>query len=158
MEQRFLRFVNKTDTCWEWTGGKNTGGYGEFSFMGHLFRANRFAYELWINTIPVNNVVRHTCDNPSCVNPEHLETGTHKQNSRDMIDRGRHQNCAKICPEKLARGEKVGGSKLTQDDVREIKILLGFGISISQLGKQFNVDKSSVSNIKRGKTWKHITY
>jgi hypothetical protein len=95
------------------------------------------------------------------VNPAHLETGTHQDNSTDMVERGRsakgEQNGSRLHPERLARGEQISNAKLTYDDVVEIRVLLGFGVPNRQIAEQFDVGKSLVSKIKRGKIWKHVT-
>ena len=76
--------------CWEWNGARlASGGYGSFRAHGRSVRAHRFAYELFVGPIPDGAMVRHKCDNPPCVNPEHLEIGTHQQNMWDMSDRER---------------------------------------------------------------------
>jgi hypothetical protein len=159
MEQRFLSYVEKTDSCWLWTGGK-CNGYGIF-WADKSFRAHRYSYTIYKEPIPVRMIIRHTCDNPSCVNPDHLLVGTSKQNSEDMVDRNRQakgdNHPARTNPKNLCRGEKHLWAKLTEDDVREIKVLLGFGVSLREIAKQFDVDYTNISNIKRGKTWKHIS-
>ncbi len=83
--------INEITNCWEWFGTKNDG-YGQITYNGKKFRAHRISYELYIGPIPEGLIVRHTCDNPPCVNPAHLLVGTCTDNSRDMINRGRHRN------------------------------------------------------------------
>jgi len=86
--------ISGPDDCWEWqgaTGGNSVAGvsYGSFHFEGQTSRANRVAYILHNGDIPDALHVRHRCDNPSCCNPAHLELGTHADNMRDMVIRGR---------------------------------------------------------------------
>jgi len=87
--------ISKDDShCWTWTGG-TCKGYGTFRGPRpeyRLMRANRMAYILEHGEIPKGMIVRHTCDNPACVNPKHLILGTHKDNTRDMFERGRARN------------------------------------------------------------------
>lgn len=77
--------------CWLWIGHRNGDGYGETGYGGKFRYAHRASYELLIGQIPKNKVIRHRCDNPPCVNPEHLIVGTKKENHTDMITRGRHR-------------------------------------------------------------------
>jgi hypothetical protein len=90
---RFWRFVTPADSeeCWIWSGSKDPRGYGTLSAESGSspIKAYRLAYEMRHGPIPDGLVVRHKCDNPSCVNPDHLEVGTQKDNVRDMVERGR---------------------------------------------------------------------
>ena len=79
--ERFLNFVNKTETCWMWTGTKVTGGYGSFSLKGKSVRAHRFAYEFYKGKIPEGLTIDHLCIVPPCVNPDHLEAVTMRENT-----------------------------------------------------------------------------
>lgn len=79
--------------CWEWRGTRSEAGYGRLTARrrGHRdLSAHRLSYELFNGPIPDGLLIRHTCDNPPCVNPDHLETGTHQDNMNDMVERGRH--------------------------------------------------------------------
>ncbi|WP_419146536.1 HNH endonuclease signature motif containing protein [Pseudomonas nitroreducens] len=90
---RFWAHVDRKadDDCWEWTGSKDGHGYGTLSAGGGRppQKAHRIAFEMAHGPIPAGLVVRHKCDNPGCVNPNHLEVGTQKDNSADMVARGR---------------------------------------------------------------------
>lgn len=86
---RLTPFGPKGD-CHRWTSVKMKCGYGYFWHKGKYVRAHRFAYEQAKGPIPEGLCVRHKCDQPDCVNPEHLETGTNMDNSRDMVERARH--------------------------------------------------------------------
>lgn len=77
------------DDCWNWTGQVSSDGYGKITRANRSVRAHRLAYEVWNGPIPEGLLVRHTCDNTLCINPQHLLTGTPKDNTRDMIERGR---------------------------------------------------------------------
>lgn len=87
------RFWSKVDMnphhCWEWLCLPNKGGYGKFRYNGVMRLAHRVAYELWYGSFDESLIVRHKCDNPICVRPDHLEVGTLSDNTQDMVSRGR---------------------------------------------------------------------
>lgn len=96
--------------CWIWTGAVASSGYG-LCFNGEkTASAHRVSYETFVGKIPEGMIVGHTCDNPLCVNPDHLWLATHKMNSSDMVNKKRS-----------ARGEKCGKSKLTEEQVKFIR-------------------------------------
>lgn len=90
-DERFTRRTNRADPsgCWVWTGGTTGRGYGIFSLgaRGERVPAHRWSYEHHVGPIPEGHLVRHSCDNPPCVNPAHLETGTDKDNADDRTER-----------------------------------------------------------------------
>lgn len=143
----FWEKVNKSGECWTWTRSKNSDGYGNISINGKLDKAHRVAWILTNGEIPNKLHVLHTCDNPSCVNPNHLYLGNHQDNMRDKRNRkrGRGQN-----------GEKCHLSKLTENQVKEIRELSSTGISYKDLSKKFNVSYQNIREIVIHKTWRHI--
>lgn len=130
-------------TCHIWTGATNGYGYGEIRRNGRKNKAHRISYELYKGPIPDGLIIRHTCDNPPCVNPDHLLTGTKSDNMQDSIARGRD-----------ARGETTGTSKLKEWQVREIRTM--GGTTAAAVGKLFGVHRRTITDIRLGKTWKHI--
>ena len=88
-EDAFRMYVKREGDCHVWTGTRYVSGYGRVKWQGKPIRAHRYAYERDHGPIPDGLVVRHKCDNPPCVNPEHLEIGTYQDNVNDMIARGR---------------------------------------------------------------------
>jgi len=96
--QRFCsdkcRFINKVkplpNGCWLWTAATNNKGYGTFKYCGgNDKKAHRVSYEMFVSPIPDGAMVMHICDNPSCVNPDHLRPGRHADNVDDMVRKGR---------------------------------------------------------------------
>ena len=88
--ERFWGNVKKTSSCWLWTGYKEKDGYGRFRVgRGKRMRAHRFSWLYLRGDIPENKIICHKCDNPICVNPDHLFVGTHKENTTDMFNKGR---------------------------------------------------------------------
>ena len=106
--ERFWPKVEKSAGCWIWTGGTQRGGYGHFNKRPDdpvtSRRAHKVAYELMVGAVPDGLVLRHTCDNPLCVNPAHLVPGTHADNMADMIKRGRQHKATPL--EECARGHR----------------------------------------------------
>lgn len=149
-EERFWKQVRKTEGCWLWMASKDQDGYGIFNGVCggvSCTRAHRFSYVLGTGEIPGKGlVIRHTCDNPSCVNPEHLVLGTSKENSQDMISRGRHLAGSARQREKIA--------KLTKDQVKYILEGKETGVELAQ---KFGVSKAHISAIRCRRTWKDIT-
>lgn len=81
--------INEVTDCWEFTGGKNNIGYGMIRDEKKMRTAHRVSYEEHYSKIPNGMIVMHSCDNPICCNPQHLSLGTHKDNTRDMLSKGR---------------------------------------------------------------------
>ncbi|CAB5223992.1 hypothetical protein UFOVP389_27 [uncultured Caudovirales phage] len=88
---RFFSKVLITDDCWLWQGGLDNDGYGLFQLDGKQWRAHRYSQHIHNGLDNALPVVMHTCDNPRCVNPNHLQNGTVQDNSLDKISKGRHK-------------------------------------------------------------------
>jgi hypothetical protein len=84
--------INQYTGCWEWQASINNIGYGLIRDGKKMRTAHRASYEEHVGTIPHGMCVCHTCDNPKCINPSHLWLGTRKQNTQDMISKGRAKN------------------------------------------------------------------
>lgn len=87
--ERFFDKVNKTDSCWNWTGAMRPNGYGCFKVKGKLISSHRFSWELVNGKISDGLLVCHKCDNRKCVNPSHLFLGSQKQNMHDCKSKNR---------------------------------------------------------------------
>lgn len=148
VESRFWGKVNKTDTCWIWNAQRNSKGYGWFDYKGKGIKAHRMVWILTHGEIPKGLCVLHHCDNPSCVNPDHLFLGTYKDNSEDMIKKGR----SKLC------GNHKGGNhhKLNGIDIIRIRTLLNQGAKMKDLSVEYHICYSHISRIKSGRCWKDL--
>jgi len=143
--------IRGPDECWEWMGAKSDKGYGRFWVNDQMWAATRVAFILAHVEIPGGLLVLHTCDNPGCVNPDHLYAGTHKDNHLDMVTRNRAPT-----PNSMP-GETNPGSKLTARGVKDIrKRYAAGGILQRQLAEEYGVAQTNISFIVRGEHWKHI--
>lgn len=133
------------DGCWLWTAS-DRGGYGQFSYtvMGRTYKvgAHQFSYELFVGPLGKNHVL-HGCDTPPCVRPDHLHAGTHEENMAEMAARGR------------ARQGMNRPTKLTVDEVREIRELLAVGGTQTAIAAAFGVSQRTVSGIARYELWRN---
>lgn len=156
---RFWSKVNKNgalilDTpCWEWLGWLNTNRYGYFWINGKDVSAHRYSYEIKNGPIPKGLWILHKCDNPTCMNPDHLFVGTAKDNTQDMIKKGRKADTS-VLPK--AKGIGHGNAKLTDEQVHQIREEYPFVKSHRKLAKKFGVTKTVITNILGGIGWKHV--
>ena len=151
---RFFSHVQKTDTCWIWTSATTGFGYGTFATFkpNKTHKAHRYSWEMVHGKIPAGMCVCHKCDNPICVNPEHLFLGTRSENNKDMHDKGR---CAKNTWTKS--GEENPTSKLTNEKVLAIREMYSAGnTTMQKVGEVFGITAAHVCNIVRRISWKHI--
>lgn len=146
VEERLFGNINITAVgCWEWNGNKRPDGYGTiYSYVHKMMRAHRMSWLVVNGEIPKDMDVLHKCDNPPCINPDHLWIGTDADKVRDMDKKGRH-----------SKGEQ-NHHKLSGKQVVAILDMLKNGLRQSECGKRFNVHRSNILKIKRGLTWKHI--
>lgn len=152
LEDYRLRTTQHPETgCWEYAGKfKDKDGYALVWYPGshgkRLVRLHRLVWELTHEAIPPTVHVCHTCDNPPCINPEHLFTGTSRDNNDDKVRKGRH-----------ARGETAGRSKLTDMQVREMRALYAAGgESTNTLARRFGITQATTWKIVRRLAWRHV--
>lgn len=146
MDRLFERTAIQENGCWQWTGSCfYNKQYGQIKYLGKNWLTHRLAYFLCVNDIPEGLCVLHSCDNPGCINPEHLFLGTHQDNKDDCMAKDRH-----------AYGNKIGNSRLTPDKVQEIRKLLGDGATILDIADQYGIGRTTVWNIRYDRTWRHV--
>lgn len=159
---RFWAKVDKgagAGTCWPWSGRRDPiTGYGSLNIKGHRWQASRVAYELTKGPLHANAC--HTCDNPPCCNPDHLFNGTQTDNIADAVAKrrmasgsshGLHKH-----PEKIAKGERHGGARLTEADVIFIREAAVRGDRYDDLAERFHVSRPTISEIALGRKWTHV--
>lgn len=141
---RFMSKVRKEGECWVWTARKTPPGYGKFWFKGKDRYAHRVSLELFGgNAPPDDKLVMHSCDNPSCVNPDHLSIGTQFDNMQDAAGKGR---CVRVGD---WNGQKNPKAKLSPDDIASIHAMLDAGVGPTEIGKKYGVSRIRIQQIKR---------
>lgn len=127
--------------CWEWTASTDRRGYGQF-WLGKPVFAHRVAWVRRYGPIPADLHVCHRCDNPTCVNPNHLFLGTQADNMADKTEKKRH-----------SYGETHGCAKLTEDRVRAIR---ADDRLLREIAADYGVSQVTVSHIKTRRIWRHV--
>lgn len=157
MKSNYQRFIEKVHFsgpgCWEWLASKDKDGYGRFRWGAEKTRAHRAAYMLFKGQIVGDLVVMHSCDNPGCVNPDHLSLGTNADNTADMVAKGRQAKGEAITKGRDYRGERHPGAKITQEQARRI---LADDRTHSEIADDYGVTRATISHLKRGHTWAHL--
>ena len=146
-KERFWRKVETGDGCWPWLGFCNWYGYGKFQLAGRSCGAHRIAYAIETGTDPGEMHVLHHCDNPPCVNPEHLFIGTNADNVRDKTKKGRAKG---------AVGIANTNAKLTDETVRDIRRRARQGEGSFTLARSFGVTPMTIWMVVTRKTWDHV--
>ena len=143
--------IREADECWEWMSYKTNKGYGQVGINKKIQYAHRVSWILTNGKIPKGLFICHHCDNSSCVNPSHLFIGTAKDNSSDMVSKGRSRSG------KVYSGEDNSQSKLTAKEVRQIRSMYETGkYTKKALGEIFSVSDVTIHNIVYRKKWKHL--
>lgn len=143
LKERLLKGYEEDQTtgCWNWIKYRDRDGYGNIAVKSKPMQAHRASYQVFVGPLEPSLFICHTCDNPSCINPDHLYQGTHKQNQKDK------QNRQRIV------GEKHPYAKLKDTDILKIR---NSDLSQEKLGKIYNVTQAHVGRIKRNLNWSHI--
>ena len=133
--------------CWEWQAAKDESGYARMGIAGKTWRVHRLMWTIFYGSIPRGGqrFICHTCDNPKCVNPDHLRLGNNKDNVTDCFLKGRG-----------ARGEKFPQAKLTENNVMEIRRRSANGETLDALAAAFGVSQTTISYVKNGIKWKYL--
>jgi len=140
--------IGNNNECWEWKAQLNEKRYGILWYNRKNTRAHRMSWMIHHGDVPMGMCVLHKCDNPSCVNPAHLFLGTNKDNSVDMMRKGRNNP---------PKGEDSYRAILTEKKVIKIRKLWSSGIwKQREIANMFGIDRSHVSEIVRRDIWKHI--
>lgn len=130
--------------CFLWTGPVQDTGYPKITVNYRTRRATRVSYEVHKGPIPEGMCVCHKCDVKSCINPDHLFLGTHQDNMDDMVAKGRSRD---------RRGERSPLAKMTDEQILLIRADIRSNRAIAAA---FGLRKSTISDIKRGRTWRHL--
>lgn len=157
LEERLWRRVDKTPgqgpngDCWEWRGYVHPTGYGQLArdADGRNINTNRAAWSVTNGDIPEGLWVLHTCDNRLCCNPDHLWLGTPKDNTQDMIAKGRRRKATQV-----VRGEDVDNAKLTEEIVRQMRAEPP--MTFKELGLKYGVSPGTANKVILRQTWKHV--
>lgn len=147
LRERFMtKFVRVEHGCWEWTAYQTKRGYGCIGVGSKSVLAHRVAWLLFRGEFDGALHVLHSCDNPCCVNPEHLFLGDHVANMSDMAQKGRSTHgSAKSC------------SKITEDIVRTIRErYANGGVTSVQIAAELGVRPNTISGAINGKSWRHV--
>lgn len=141
--KRFHSYVERKSKaeCWEWIGPLFTSGRGRVSTGSRKCQAHRIAFYIAYNKWP-QDCVCHTCDNPICMNPNHLFEGDHNDNNQDRVAKNRS-----------AIGLNNGRSKLTPNLIPSIRVALANGASYRSIGKTYNVDGATIRDIAIKRSW-----
>lgn len=142
LSEAFWQHVDKSTSCWQWRSSIDKDGYGEITHLYQKYKAHRLSWEINVGPIGDGLCVCHHCDNPGCVNPEHLFLGTNAQNTADKVAKGRQ--CI---------GIRNAQSKINDEAVRDIRSSTISGI---QIAKKYGISNQLVSNIRLRKNWSHV--
>ena len=142
--ERLRGKIKKTETCWFWLASTNKNGYGKISIKRKTLLAHRVLASLYLHNFRDDLLVLHACDNPPCVNPAHLFVGTHSDNVRDAVSKGRWTQVS---------GENNGYAKVNREIVEKIRAEYTLGVRQRAIASKYGVSQAQVSNIITHKHW-----
>lgn len=143
VEQRFMYYVERTEGCWIWRGAHLPRGYGRFYLNGKVQYAHRVSLGIFKQRMPApHEVAMHSCDNPACVNPNHLSIGTASDNMKDASRKGR------IVRKQDWRGHRNPHAKLTREAATRLRQRLSSGEAASTLASEFGLSTNRVRQIR----------
>lgn len=146
--EQILSYTITTESgCMEWQRARSRFGYGMVWHRGKAISANRLALIFTIGEPETKSVAMHLCDNPPCINPDHLRWGTHSENSKDMVAKGRQVLNGKS-------GTEHHNAKLNLDAVAFIRKAYGADYSQKYLAKLFGVGETTIGNVLKNRIWK----
>lgn len=145
--QRFMEAVSPEPNsgCWLWTKYLDRNGYGLVGNGSDQIFAHRFAYAAFVGPLVNGMLVCHHCDNPTCVNPDHLFQATHRVNMDDMVAKQRHKF-----------GSQHHNARLTESDVKEIRFFSSIGQPTRSLASLYQVSERTIRNARQGTRWGHV--
>ncbi len=152
--EKFWAKVDKSGDCWLWTGKKDKDGYGIAQRDGKEIKAHRLSWLITHGQLNPQLCVRHNCDNPPCVRPDHLIEGTKQANSKDMSDRNR--SGPQKYPERYPRGNTHPNSRLTDSVVLEIDRRCRSGESHNAIANELQIDRRQIDRIASHSVWQHL--
>lgn len=137
--------------CTEWNAARQSLGYGAFGVGRQVFAAHRVAWFIATGEEPGERVICHRCDNPPCVNPAHLFAGSMRENSRDMVSKGRH----KVPAPRL--GVAHHAAKLTVEQVVDLRAQYAAGgLNVRAAARSIGVSPRTLFQALAGRTWGHV--
>lgn len=131
--------VSDPNSCWDWQGGLNIGGYGQVNFRGRSMIASRVMWSFFNGEIPEGMCICHRCDRPQCCNPDHLFLGTPADNSQDRIEKGR----------------PITNRRYTDEQIQEMRRLRDEGYTLGQISRRYGISFSYLSGVLNGKHRAH---
>lgn len=148
--------VDRATGCWLWTASLAGAGYGQIKIPGERRQiyAHRLSFLLHKGEIGAGADICHHCDNPRCVNPDHLFIGTRVENMQDMARKGRGTGGREM---PVHRGVRNSQAKITERDVRRIRKLVLAGVSNREIGRIFGLSGVQIGHIASGRHWGHVS-